>query len=596
MSDMGMYKRIAEILLAKDYTQQSLLPPMRVRSFAGDRGISISISDDDLETWDRLGILSPVVKLRRPFSYHRITEKLPDGSVRYDPQPLEGEPSHEEGVVKLYGPWDLPLDNSQIIQQGALIYPSSETFQPWSSLRDGYWATVDLLYHPYQIFRLHEVNRQSIWSIKLPNYSLSEGFENEMRGSISEILGRRLASLRQSEDSQLKILALLLLIEDRYLPDIRGWSTSYPSDILRPEITKNWYEWAETFDPNLVLQESGFTIEEIKQIRHDFAMQGHIVDPNSNWYLVIRYATYEWRGKLKNEVLLAWDYYEVVEMLRQFLTDLTGAYQPGVDDLVALGNSNWKKRVYGIAAEQIDFYRGNALPGLLRQFGLDPRIKVLFVVEGDSEMAFVERWCERKGIDLNYLAVRQVTLDGVSGLKNRRVRQYLHDALADGACTILAVDEEQDAAEVLQQLVQENLIERVFDVADLRRQDRLAIGAILWKPCFEDANFTFDELLEAWLNVIDASQSDPMVDGERLRQEVRERYDSRGKSAIKSIEEVAAHSHPHLPFSKKAIARSLADRFADFNRPIVLLLQNVAQLALSARTARYEPPQSARDS
>ncbi len=588
MSRIDMYNRLVEALLAKEYPQQSLLNPSNFNSFARKRGIDVSIGNDDFETWDRLEILSPMIKLRRPSSYHLITERLPDGVLRYDPQPLEGDLSDNEDVVRLYGAWNLWSDELRANRDQALIYPSADTFQRWSSLQDNYLPTVDLLYHPYQIFRLREVYHQSLLSFRLTSYSVSEEDWNEHFRFTAELLERSLAHLHQNDDAYLKIMILFLLIEDRYLPDLREYIT-YPNPGLRTDHFKDWYEWADTFDPEWAYHESGYTIEEIKKIRQDFAIQGYqFIDPNSDWFLLIRHATREQRQKLKKEALLAWDYYEVVEMLGRFLKDLTGEYQPLVDDLVALGNVNWKKRLYGVAADQIDYDQGNVLPAVLRHFGLDPRVKVLFIVEGDSEVAFIEKWCEKRDVDFGFLSIRLVPLDGVGGLKNFRVRQYLRDALNDGACTVLSVDDEQDSVESLRDLVHEGLLEKIFEVSDLGQQDKLAIGAILWKPCFEDANFTFDELLDSWIKLIDASQTNQVVDSEKLKGKVRERHDFWGKTAIKSIEEVA--NRFHLRFSKLDIARLVAEQFSESDKPVILLLENVVRLALSARTARYEPP------
>jgi len=552
--------------------------------------------DEDLETWDRLGILHPLIKVRRQFTYHLITERLPDGAVRYDPQPLDREPQEGGNVIKLYETWSFgpeQLREWQEREEELVICPSAETFQPWSELREEdiempglFYETVGLFYHPYQIFRLREVHQRSHMTFTVPNFALGhetwQQLEDRQRRSLEHALGY----LQETEVNFLRRFALLLLVEDRYLPKVRGRISFYG---FYPDGINDWYQWAEAFRPDSALQGSGLTVEEVKQIRRDFAAQGKLIDPNYAWYCLIRHMTYDQRRRLTGEALLAWDYYEVAEMLGRFLEDLAGERQPHVDDLVSGVGREWKKIIYGVAPEEFDYNKGNALPGILRHFGLDPRIKVLFVVEGESEVAFIERWCERKGIDLHAFGIRLVLLGGKE-LKSRRTRQYLQDAREEGAPAIIAVDEELEAAKQLEAWVQEGLIDRVFEMSELNNPQVVPIGGMLWKPCFEDANFIFEELLEAWVATINARQGKRTVtiDKEKLRSAVESvRNSQTGMTWIKSMDEVRKKlCHP---FSKPEIARELADRFSDSNKPIILLLQKVIQLGWRARTARYKP-------
>ncbi len=595
MSAYDERKRVIGILLKKGFPQQGLLSPMRFRDLAYERGLSIH--NGNLETWDRLGILHPMIKVRCPFTHHLITERLPDGTVRYDPQPLDREPQEGEDVIKLYETWSFgpeQLREWQEREKELVICPSAETFQPWSELMEKdvetpgpVYETIGLFYHPYQVFRLCEVRRLCHTTFTWPAFTLDHEIWQQWEDWQRKSLEHALEHLQKTEVDFLHRLALLLLVEDRYLPRVRGRFTFYG---FHPNGINDWYQWAETFRPDVALQESGLTVEEVQQIRRKFALQGKLIDPHFLWYGLIRHMTYDQRRRQNGEALLAWDYYEVAEMLGRFLEDSTDERQPHVDDLVSGVAGDWKKTIYGVAPEEFDYNKGNALPGILRHFGLDPRIKVLFVVEGESEVQFIERWCEQQGIDLRAFGIRLIPLGGIPELKNRRTRQYLQDARNEDAPTIIAVDDDQDAPKHLNEWVQDRLIERVFEVSELNNPQAVPIGGMLWKPCFEDANFTFEELLEAWVATINAKQSKRAPDEDRLRADVEAVHNSQTDVTwIKSMDEV--RKQLRLPFSKPEIARELADRFSNSNKPIILLLQKVIQLGSRARTARYRPAQ-----
>lgn len=590
-------KRVIRLLLKKVLPQHRLLDPMRFQSQASERGLSIH--SGDLETWDRLGILHPLIKVRCPFTYHLITGRQPDGTVQYDPQPLDQESQVGDNVIKVYDTWSFgteELRKWQGREEELVICPSAEVFQPWSKLREKDTAmpgevieTVGLFYHPYQSFRLRDIHQRCHQVFSWSTFTLDHEIWQQREGWQRQFLEDALGHLQETEVNFLRRLALLLSIEDRYLPQVREKVTFYG---FHTDGINDWYQWTETFHPQEMLQESGLTVEEVKHIRREFAEQGRLIDPNRAWYVLIRHVPYDLRQGLKKEALLAWDYYEVAEMLGLFLKDLTGERQPHVDDLVSWPGGEWKKNIYGVAPGEFDYQRGNALPGILRHYGLDPRIKVLFVVEGESEIEFIKRWCERQAIDLRVFGIRLLLLGG-DELRSPRTPQHLQHARNEGAITVIAIDEEGEQsyrAEQLKKWVEERLVDKVFNMSELNNPEVMPIGGMLWKPCFEDANFTFEELLEAWIPTINAKQVKYVPDKEKLRSAVESVHNLQtGMTWIKSIDE--AHKQLHLPFSKPGIARELADRFSDSNKPIILLLQKVIQLGWRARTARYRPSQ-----
>jgi hypothetical protein len=580
-------RRVIRALLRKVFPQQDLLGPAQFQDLARKRGLLITT--EALETWDRLGILTPIIKVRCPFNNHLVTERLPDGTIRYHPFPLDREPRKGEDVVKVYESWSSgPEELREWLNRwdDLVICPSRETFKPWSELREDSAETVSIFYHPYQIFRLQDLHQTCQLTLLVPSLVLDHEACHRWEEWQRDRLEQSLAQMRLTVSSFLRELGLLFSIEDRYLPQVRGKFTFYG---FHPEGIKDWYQWAETFCPETILKENGLTVGEVKRFRVELAERGKDIDPCFAWYVLIRHVAYDLRQRLGKEALLAWDYYEVAEMLGRFLGDVMGERQPHVDDLVSWGG-DWKKDIYGVSREDFDYNKGNAMPGILRHFGLDPRFKLLLVVEGPSEIAFVERWCELKGISLRSFKIRLIPLEGVPHLKNPRTRQYLKDAREEGAIAVVAVDDEQDAAEQLRNWVQDQLIERVFEISELNHPETRPFGGMLWKPCFEDSNFTYSELLEAWMATININEGKRAVDEEVLRRALKGvRECDPNLTVIKSIETVARQHH--IRFRKPEIAKKLAEKFCDSDKAIVLLLQKVIRVARFARRGRYRPGQ-----
>ena len=573
----GERERIVNILQDKQFPQKRLLNPSEFETLLRSRGLHIGY--ESLQTWDRLGIFHPVYRLE----YNS----------------------------------DSALEHTSTQQhQGEVVIPSAKNFRVWSQLKRKYRRGVYspnpscVFYHPYQLFRVREVIASCSRSIEYTNFNCTLSVMKRLQRSFQAELGLASLRLRETEHSYLRHLALLLLIEDVYSPGLTGWLHGIHASQMQ-----EYNEWVDVFDAEVARQKSGFSIESIKSIRREFALQGTAIDPNEQWYVLIRHATNNERQRLKAKALLPWDYYEVAEMLGQFVEAISGEKQPHVDDLS--WHNGWKKNRYGFLPEDFDYDTGNTLPNILRVFGLDPRVKVLLVVEGESEIAYIKTWLARKGIPINVsgqeisIHIREhgiliVALQGNPKLDNDIVKQYVRDAHNQDACVCVIMDKEIDKQQIvkkhLNDWLKEGLIERIFDAAELTDLSKWPIGGMLWEPCFEDANFDLEEIMDAWKANLYAKQGD-RVDIPRLEKSLesaRADYSlNKSKTNLAAIEAVKyaaswyadneAKKDKAVLFHKQSIARELAERFADADKPINLLLKKILRLAELTHTFRYEP-------
>lgn len=581
MSIIQDRQQVINILQSKQFPQQRLLDASGFQKLA--EGFGLHIGYGSLETWDRLGVLHPVYRTRPNLS------------------PLDK---------------DAQLDAAA--QDERIICPSAENFVPWKTLKRRYTRGYydpnpsNVYFHPFQLFRLREVIEACEKRITFTDFACEMTFMKKLRNLYQEELQRSMSHLRDTEQQYLRELSLLLMIEDKYLPNVTSSIKGVHSFGLQ-----SYEEWRDVFDAEAALQESGLSLDEVKTIRRGFALEGEHNDPNEEWYVLLRHMSYEQRQKLKKQALLPWKYYDVAEMLGHFLEDVTKQKQPHVDDLS--WHNGWKKKRYGFAPENFNYQSRNALPNILRVFGIDPRIRVLFIVEGKSETEFIKAWCAKQDIQLEpsretagqvSIYVREygidiLCLESLSNLKNPVIRLYAQRALDEGACIIMAVDNENDAADQLAAWKSEGFIDDVFGVERLTEPRRLPLGGLLWGTCFEEANFEFEELLDAWITATRNKEGEAVSDewlqntteAARVADATRDRSRVTAIEVIKTVVNEAVYTgrlnkRQKLDlFDKPRIAKVLAEKFWDADKPINQLLGGLFAIADRARIARYDSRQ-----
>lgn len=566
------------------------------------RGLDLSIGLRELEEWDKSGIFHPIIRYRYPTTIHR---KLHEGPWGWETEPFLGEvPAGEENdftqvVDNGWRPEYINRSDASYTEAASIQVPDTKNYVSWKDYewQDKYGRTDlgGVYYHPFQIFRFNAVIQATKLNWIFPSFKVG----GKIRKFIQEDFNYDRKNLAQCELYHLKTLYLLGLIEDRYLPKWRGARHQVRLiSSARGEFRNAWYEWANNFDASATLNACELSLEEIKKMREDLAWRGHSSDPNHSFYLLLRHFSYERRQKLEGNALLAWDYYEAAEIIGWFLADATGEEQAATDDLTH-SSGDWKKRFYGIDANKIDFDQGNILRRLLLDYSLDPVYKLLFIVEGESEAEFITSWCEIAGLDLELIGVRLLILEGLPGLNSKTTHQAVEQAKKDKAGIILVVDDDNmNTSAKVDEWVEKGLLDRRLEVSDLERPNRL-LGGLVWAPCFEEVNFTLDQLLNAWMQLIDEYHaekgSDRLITKEEILVHVENIRtnppDIKGRpqgcnSWISAM--LVVQRRLHLPLTKPALAKHLARLYWKENIPITQLIHKCCEIATLA--TNYGPP------
>lgn len=263
-------KKVIEAVRKKTHPQQHLLSPSGLSDIARKRGIWVDTNA--LESWDKQGVFHPLLRVKYPFSRHYA--KKENTWPNWEKEPLKDDIADVENIVNVLHPWSPNCEDAEDhIHPAVIDIPTVENFAPWSDYRQdgGTMGHIDIggvYYHPYQIFRLKRVIEACQSKIHFISFTASEKIVDH----INHNLKSSKTALQNSEVYELKVLYLLLCIEDRYLPSLRGprhlmHLTSFGSRIEPNE----WCEFERTFDPHSVFDAISFSVEEIKSMREDLA-------------------------------------------------------------------------------------------------------------------------------------------------------------------------------------------------------------------------------------------------------------------------------------------------------------------------------------
>ena len=157
-----------------------------------------------------------------------------------------------------------------------------------------------------------------------------------------------LTEFSKSEDCLVfnsRVLPLLLWLEPHFVPIIHG---SRPG-LLRLVNAKRllWHRWKSSSRLEDLLDKHSISMEEISVWRDKVLFQAYLADPSPDLYLLLRSMPIEQRQRLKGSLRLAYDLYEIAEIVRLFLEQISN--QPVTKEWgpTEPPDTPWVERVYG---------------------------------------------------------------------------------------------------------------------------------------------------------------------------------------------------------------------------------------------------------
>jgi hypothetical protein len=165
----------------------------------------------------------------------------------------------------------------------------------------------------------------------------------------------------------------------------------------------------------------GLSAEELKQLHETVSHDATSVDPLVAWYELISFIAVDQKEKLKGGALFAQSLYVIEGMLRLFYEDVTSEKLPTPDE-----GWGWdrkaKEEFYGEGVIENNLL---FLELLTNRFYLNPRPKLVLIVEGDGEEKEFPRLAEKGfGSSFSRLGIEVYNLRGIGDASDDRVDKY----------------------------------------------------------------------------------------------------------------------------------------------------------------------------
>jgi len=286
------------------------------------RECNLSVANELLEECYRYGLLRPLCRMN--YTY------VDNGEVRRRGFHWHGEyMSHylEDGGVTI-APRDIVL---------------------WRSESPGEWC-----YSRYQIVQVGTINAR-LTILLCP--SLGTESSEEVWKRQTDYIRMTRDSLQRANDDFERLLYLLLLIQNKYLPRIKQGVTGW----------NHWKKWCKRFRPLKALKLAGVTTDEVQ---HWYEKYSWPSDPIRSWKLLVDHISYDQRQRLSGSALLARWHYKIAEMLRALLNDI-GIPTKREDE-------EWATEFYG---QKAILNRHRMLGYLCSQYGIHPSPHFYLFVE-----------------------------------------------------------------------------------------------------------------------------------------------------------------------------------------------------------------------
>lgn len=337
---------LRELIIRDAFHQQF---PLRLDKFIDYcKKRDLAINKKILEDLDKMGVFKPIMRIRGNYVYNTT-------------------------------------DLKEMCRQKFVDDPHLVDFIPW----DNFYEYKDNLkediihvyYHPYQIYFLNEILHIKMIVRPFDFRQDDDDLLKNIRRN-EELLKKRLDALIQDVKHD-QFVKLLIFIQNKYLPHVKqpGYvittNTHYPINDY-----KEWTELQKNIVPEEIIKTLGIEEEEIKKYRKYLGYRGLTIDPMEHWYDLIKYIGYNKRKRLKGDALLAQDFYIMSDMLRLFLEDLTVNKQLETRIIFDSGKGQGHVRNYG---KELNYIDRDVLIKILREFGINPKPKLVLIVEGDTE-------------------------------------------------------------------------------------------------------------------------------------------------------------------------------------------------------------------
>ena len=415
-------KSIGEIYLEKEFPQEHILSLNEFSDLLVKRRLFVTPGSVKpfLEYLEKTKTLLPAIKVRGPKKFKVIEKTDKNGKKEKYYEVLQPDESYDDGKVEeRYGLGLIlsPYYLRKLQSPDKLEFPDGSSFTPWQDDFKDEYQIVQIYYHPFQVVPAYLMKKALEFSVQLWHWNYKENWVADLASAIESRDSKNLLEDRffLSRFKRLyRILPFLVDVSDIYLPDIRSkFKEPDPIDTDSKSNKKylEWQQFKSTYDVKAKLIEYGISIKELKALREQLIAHMNYIDPLKGWSLLVRQIKYEKTQKLTGSSLLARDIFEITEILKFVIEDVTGEIQLEVDEVFDAKHGSWKVNFYGRRIRGRD---REVLESMLTEYGINPRPWLLLIVEGKSEFEFYQELSNQGFFPIHALWIELFSLGGVT--------------------------------------------------------------------------------------------------------------------------------------------------------------------------------------
>ena len=295
-----------------------------------------------------------------------------------------------------------------------VIDPHQNEFVPWKTFYETKpeypREVIRTYYHPYQIYSLNSVLESR--SRALTRFNITPQNDESVVNirKPGKNMGNRPEIMRKNSKKDEKFVELLLFIQNKYLPLVKQPGYINITGDSPNNLYERWYDLKRKIIPKEIVSALGLKAEEIKDYRGLIGGYGLSIDPLNNWYDLVKYIKYAKRQKLKGKALLAQDFYIISDMLALLLKDLTDEKQLETGSISDTMQGRGKEGAYG---KELNYVDRDILIMFLREYGINPRPRLVLIVEGYTEGIAFPIIANAMGIPLESYDIQIINIRGV---------------------------------------------------------------------------------------------------------------------------------------------------------------------------------------
>jgi hypothetical protein len=387
---------------------------------------------------------------------------------------------------------------------------------------DGYY------YHPYQVFILYEFQYPLMYyKLRINFLDWKKEYKNTLAENIDKYFVNQISFCKKHLSSRLEKLYLLLLIEDRYLPSIRGFLHFSDSNITKSQI--DWEEWTKDFNPNDILKKSKFNITDLRNARKYFIMKGQSCDDIKNIKLLIDLIPFRKRNDMKGNSRLAQEYYEMAELIKFFIEDITGKKETSPFDLLDKNG------------QRIDLYNRDIRHKVLEEFLINPNYKVYLVIEGDTEEMVINYIEKAYGMSLESFDIKLYNLKGLGNIN--RVEGLIKENNDNNIISYFILDNEGEWKKEYEKWEQRNWVDRKY--------------SHIWRRNFEEDNFREKDLIKIINKLLKKNNLKKVITNDLFNQYKKENEMKKTPKPLKTLLKDIIQQEFNYPLKIKDYAKEL---------------------------------------